>query len=114
MTMGRGGAEPKDGVFVPAPHDFVFPYPRPTPHDGENFLTPSPPLGAPPHPVKFYFLLICPTTSIIFLMEHISLIKIYLILQLNLSHKIKSIFRKKLNNISKCLTRQSQKINLIV
>ena len=42
-------------------------------------------------------------------MKPISLIKIYLKLQLNLSYKIKSIFRKKMNNISKCLTRQSQK-----
>ena len=70
------------------------------------------PLGpreASPHLVKLFFLLICPKTSAIFLMKLISLIKIYLKLQLNLSHKIKSIFRKKLNNISKCLTRQSQK-----
>ena len=42
-------------------------------------------------------------------MKPISLITIYLKLQLNLSHQIKSIFRKKLNNISKCLTRQSLK-----
>ena len=41
-------------------------------------------------------------------MKPISLIKIYLKLQLNLSHQTKSIFRKKLNNISKCLRRQSQ------
>ena len=101
--MGRGGAGPKDGVFVPAPHGFVLPHPRPLG-----------PCKASPQPVKLYVLLIYHTTSTIFLMKHISLIKIYLILQLNLSHQIKSIFRKKLNNISKCLTRQSQKINLIV
>ena len=68
------------------------------PHDGEIFLTPPCPLGpreAPPHPIKLYFLLIFPTTSTIFLMKPISLIKIYLKLQLNLSHQIKSIFRKK-------------------
>ena len=107
MAIGQGGASPKDGVL---------PYPRPASHDGENFLTPSTPLRAPrsptpPHPVKFYFLLICPTTSTIFLMKPILLIKIYLKLQLNLSYQIKSIFRKKffLNNISKCLTRQSPK-----
>ena len=41
------GAGPKDGVFVPAPHDFVLPHPRPALHDGKIFLTPSPPLGAP-------------------------------------------------------------------
>ena len=72
-------------------------------------LRPLGPREAPPHPVKLYCLLIYPTTSTIFLMKPISLIKIFLKLQLNLSHKIKSIFRKKLNNISKCLTRQSLK-----
>ena len=84
----------------------------PIPAQPRMIVTQPRPLGpyeAPSHPVKLYFLLIFPTTSTIFLMKHISLIKIYLILQLNLSHKIKSIFRKKLNNISKCLTRQSQK-----
>ena len=77
---------------------------------GKTFSPYPRPLGpckAPPHPVKLYFLLICPTTSTIFLMKPISLIKVYLKLQLNLSHEIKSIFRKKLNNIFKCLTRQS-------
>ena len=68
-------------------------------------LRPLGPREAPPHPVKLYCLLIYPTTSTIFLMKPISLIKIFLKLQLNLSHKIKSIFRKKLNNISKNLTR---------
>ena len=57
-------------------------------------LAPSLPLGASPHPVKLYFLLICPTTNTIFLMKPISLIKVYLKLQLNLSYQIKSIFRK--------------------
>ena len=61
------------------------------------------------HLIKLYFLLICPIISIIFLMKTISLIKIYLKLQLNLSYQIKSIFRKILNNISKCLTRKSPK-----
>ena len=42
-------------------------------------------------------------------MKPILLIKVYLKLQLNLSNKIKSIFLKKFNNISKCLTRQSPK-----
>ena len=53
------------------------------------------PHEAPPHPVKLYFLLIFPIISTIFLMKPISLIKIYLKLQLNLSYQIKSIFRKK-------------------
>ena len=59
-------------------------------------LSPHPhPLGPRrPHPIKLYFLLICPTTSTIFFMKPISLIKIYLKLQLNLSNQIKSIFRK--------------------
>ena len=67
---------------------------------GKNFSPHPRPLGpreASPHLVKLYFLLIFPTTSIIFLMKPISLIKIYLKLQLNLSHQIKSIFRKKKN-----------------
>ena len=58
------------------------------------------PLGAheaPPHPEKLYFLFIFPTTSTIFLMKPISLIKIYLKLQLNSFHQIKSNFRKKKN-----------------
>ena len=38
MAMGRGGAGPKDGIFVSAPHGFFLPHPRPAPHDGENFL----------------------------------------------------------------------------
>ena len=79
--MGRGG--PKDGIFVPTSYGFVLPHPRPLG-----------PREALPHLVKLYFLLICPTTSIIFLMKPISLIKIYLKLQLNLSYQINSIFRK--------------------
>ena len=94
LGMAMGWARIKDGVFVLIPHDFVLPHPRLILHDRENFLTPSLPLGAPPHPIKLYFLLIFPTTSTIFLMKPISLIKIYLKLQLNLSHQIKLIFRK--------------------
>ena len=41
--VGEGGVE----GWVPALLDFVLLYSRPTPHDGENFLTPSPPFGAP-------------------------------------------------------------------
>ena len=94
-----GGAGLKDGVFVPAPYGFVLPHPRPVPpYMTRNTFSPHPrPLGpheAPPHPVRLYFLLICPTTSTIFLMKPISLIKIYLKLQLNLSHQIKSVCRK--------------------
>ena len=112
--MGRGGVE---GWGLPPRPAWFYLAPSPPRMTGNTFSPHPRPVGpheAPPHPVKLYFLLICLTTSTIFLMKHISLIKIYLILQLNLSHQIKSIFRKKLNNISKCLTRQSQKINLIV
>ena len=65
--------------------------PRTASHDGENFLASSPTFRAPRSPAPprkiLFFLLICPTTSTIFLMKHILLIKIYLKLQLNLSHK---------------------------
>ena len=64
-----GGAGPKDGIFVPAPHGFFLPHPRPAPHDGENFLPhprPLRPREAPPYIVKLYFLLIFPTTITIF------------------------------------------------
>ena len=92
---GRGQ---RMGLLSLPQHGFVLSYPCHASHDGEKFLTPSASsLGAPPHLVKLYFLLIFPTTSIIFLMKPISLIKIYLKLQLNLSHQIKSIFRKKKN-----------------
>ena len=68
--------------------------PIPAPHDRKKFLTSSSPFEASSRPVKLYFLLICPTIIIIFLMKPISLIKIYLKLQLNLSYQINSIFRK--------------------
>ena len=44
IGMEMGWADPKDGVFTLAPHGFVLPHSHPAPHDGENFLTPSPPL----------------------------------------------------------------------
>ena len=82
MAMGRGRVEGWDlrprmmgKTFSPHPHPLG-------PHESQPYL------------VKLYFMLICPTTSIIFLMKPILLIKIYLKLQLNLSHQIKSIFRK--------------------
>ena len=114
MAMGRGkakgwGLRPRLAWFCLTPS---LPHPAPPRMMRKTFsphLRPLGPREAPPHPVKLYCLLIYPTTSTIFLMKPISLIKIFLKLQLNLSHKIKSIFRKKLNNISKCLTRQSLK-----
>ena len=111
MAMGQDGA--KGWGYCPYPGMVLFcPIPAMPRMTGKNFSPHPRPLGpreAPPHLVKLYFLLIFPTTSIIFLMKPISLIKIYLKLQLNLSHQIKSIFRKKFNNISKCLTRKSPK-----
>ena len=41
---GRGGAGPKDEVFVPTLYSFVFPHPHPILPNGENFLTPPRPL----------------------------------------------------------------------
>ena len=43
--------------------EFVLPYPCPTLHYEKNLIAHPLPLGpyeAPPHPVKLYFLLICP------------------------------------------------------
>jgi len=61
------------------------PIPAP-PHMTGNTFSPHPrPLGpreAPSYPIKLYFLLIYPTISTIFLMKIISLIKIYLKLQI--------------------------------
>ena len=92
MAMGRGGSE--GWGLRPNPQDFVFPHSRMT---GKIFL-PHPyllgPHKAPSYPVKLHFLLIYPTTSTNFLMKPISLIKLYLKLQLNLSYQIKLIFRK--------------------
>ena len=66
--------------------DFLDPSRPAPPRMTRNTFSPHPhPLGpreAPPHPVKLYFLLIYRTTSTIFLMKLISLIKIYLKLQI--------------------------------
>ena len=111
--MGRGESE---GCYLrsrPAWFYLTSSPPHPTSHDRENFLAPSPPLGAPPHLVKLYYLLICPQLLQLFLIKLISLIKIYLKLQINLSHQIKLIFSKKLNNIIKMFNKKiSPKKNL--
>ena len=94
MAIGQGGASPKDGVFAPAPLGFVLPNPCMM---GKIFLLYPRPLGpckAPSHSVKLYFLLICPQLLQLFLIKFILLIKIYLKLQINLSHQIKLIFSK--------------------
>jgi len=57
---------------------------------------PLEPKEALSHPVKLYFLLIYPFNYYnFFLIKPVSLIKIYLKLQLNLFHQIKLIFSKK-------------------
>ena len=86
---------------------------------GTVFLLDPRPLG--PHktllyPVKLYFLLICPLLLQFFLIKSISLIKIYLKLQINLSHQIKIIFSKNWIILFKCLTIQyhNKNKNLII
>ena len=66
----------------------------PLPMTGKILLPHPHPLGpreSPPHLVKLYFL---PTIIQLFLIKLVSLIKIYLKLQINLSHQIKPIFSK--------------------
>ena len=109
ITDDNGGeAGPKDGVFAFASQDFVLPHLRPALHDGENFVVPSLPLGpceSLPHLVKLYFLLICPQLLQLFSIKPVSLIKIYLKLQINLSHQIKLIFSKNWIILLKFLTK---------
>ena len=79
-------------------------------HDRKFFFTPFPPLGAPQNPTptcKTLLLVNLPTTiTIFFLIKLISLIKIYLKLQINLSNQIKLIFSKNWIILSNCSTRQ--------
>ena len=99
MTMGRGrkmGSSSPSRMVLSCPIP-ILPSPTLSRMTGKTFLPYPRPLGPcepSPHPTKLYFLLICSTTSTIFLLKLISLIKIYLKLQLNLSYQIKSIFRK--------------------
>ena len=82
------------------PSRMVLSYSIPAPpsqQDRKIFLPNSRPLGpyeTLPHPIKLYFLLICPLLLQFFLIKFVSLIKIYLKLQINLSHQIKLIFSK--------------------
>ena len=101
---------PKDGVFALTPHGFILPHPHPTlPCMTGKFFLPHPcPFGArkaSPHPVKLYFLLICPQLLQLFLIKPISLVKIYLKLQITITHQIKLIFSKTLYNIIKVLNK---------
>ena len=81
--MGRAGF--KGWGFNSCPTSFVLFHLRPVSHDKENFLV---------HPVKLYFLLICLELLQLFLIKLVLLIKIFLKLQINLSHQIKLIFCK--------------------
>ena len=68
--------------------------PIPAPHGRKKFLTSSSPFEASSRPVKLYFLLICLELLQLFLIKLVLLIKIFLKLQINLSHQIKLIFSK--------------------
>ena len=89
VVMGWGKAE--GWGLCPSPAWFCLTpcLPRPAWRGKFSYPIPAPWGPTKPRPVKLYFLLIFPTTNTIFLMKHISLIKIYLKLQLNLSHQIK-------------------------
>ena len=76
-----------------------FFYPIPTPWDPAN----------PRPPRKILLLVNLPTTITIFLIKPVSLIKIYLKLQINLSHQIKLIFSKNWIILLKRLTKLSHK-----
>ena len=94
----------------PPPCMIVLPYSYPIPvlHDGKNFLALSLSFGASRSAVpsrKTLFFVNLPTIFNFFLIKPISLIKIYLKLQINLSHQIKLIFSKYWIILSNCLTR---------
>ena len=97
MAMGRGKSEgwglyPRSTWFYFTPSS-----PHLSPHDREIFFPHSRPLGPsenPSYPVKLYYLFIFSLLLQLFLIKKISLIKIYMKLQINLSHQIKLIFSK--------------------
>ena len=84
--------------------------PYPASHDKENFLTSFPSLGTPWSPIPSYktlFLInLLTIITIFFFIKPISLIKIYLKLQINLSYQIKLNFSKNWIILLKCLTTQ--------
>ena len=116
MTMGRDRAE-EYGVFVSALYDFVLPHPCPVPYNGKNFLTSSPPLGAPQSPTspcKTLLFVNLPQNQYNFFNETYFINKNILEITTKYIPSNQINFQKKLNNISKCLTRQSQKIIIII
>ena len=116
MQWGNVGS--KDGVFVPALHGFVLLYFCLPPNDEKNFLTPSLPLKAPRRPTpphKTLRFVNLPYNQYIFINENIFFNETYFINKNIIEIITKFIpsnqinFQKKLNNISKCLTRKSPK-----
>ena len=97
--------------FSPQPRMFLSYHISTMSRITRKIFLPNPyPLGfheASPHLVKLYFLLISPTTITLFLKKlHVSLIKIYFKLQINLSHQIKLFFSKNRIILPKYLTRK--------
>ena len=117
---GNGAGQVRRMGSLPPPRMVLFyPIPASLHMTGKIFL-PHPcllgPCKDPPHPTKFYFLLIYPQLLQLFSIKPVSLIKIYLKLQINLSHQIKLIFSKNWIILLKCLTRQypNKNKNLII
>ena len=106
MEMGRGGS--KGWSLRPHSAWFYLTPSLPRPVWRRKFSCPIllEPHEVPPHPVKLYFLLICPQLLQLFLIKPVSLIKIYLKLWINLSYQIKLIFSKNWIILLKCLTRK--------
>ena len=112
--MGQVG--PKDGVFTPVPYGFILPHPRFTPHDGENFLTLSPLLGASQSlaPSRKTLLFVNLSTTITIVFNKICFINKNI---LKITNKFilsnQTNFQQKLNNIikkfNKEISQQKQK-----
>ena len=116
IGAGRGGDEDQRmgssslprmvlSYSIPAP-------PHLTPHDGENLLTPSLPLEAlrsPAPPRKTLLFIILPYNQYNFFNETYFINKNILEITTKFIPSNQINFQKKLNNISKCLTRQSLK-----
>ena len=107
-----GRAGPKDEVFIPAPHGFILPHPCSAPHDGENFLFLSSPLGALRNltpPSKTLLFVNLPYNQYNFFNETYFINKNIIEISTKFIPSNQINFQKKLNNISKRLTRQSPK-----
>ena len=105
----RAGRVQRMGSLPPPRIVLSYPIPTPPHMTGKIFFPHPHPLGpckTPSHPVKLYFLLICPQLLQLFLIKHVLFIKIYLKLQINLSHQIKLTFSKNWIILLKYLTRQ--------